>query len=699
MNYTRQILGALFNWRTLLSVATSLALLALLLGIISATGQNVNLETLGGILRSMPVSLLLAYLGIQLIGTLFRASRYQLLIRAAGETNVPGFGHMYLVTMIRNMVVDMLPARLGELLFIAMLNRGYNVRANACISSLSLSIVLDVAILVPVLFVLSAIPLANAAMQQGMLPIAVVVIVAVTIVLLMMYPVLTYVTRLMTQWSEHGSSRWLKKLAGFVADIHEAFEETRRSHILGRALLLTVGVRIAKYSALYCLFLAATMPTMTTLQSLAPWEVLSTLIASEATASVPLPTFMSFGSYEAGGLAALTLLGYPAVDSAMAVLSMHIASQSIDYMLGGIGIILFYFAASNWRMTITSTVNPPRPWLTGASALAIVGALALLVSQYGQFKASRYLVPPPAGNMAATGGTEKDKAKNATRGLDGFVVWSSNRYGNHDIVKLSLPDWTLTRLTTHPNSEYFPRISPDGRQIVFSRGKRKWVSHGEPESWDVVLLDLDSGKERMLARGGNTPTWSEDGNKVFFQRDREQFVEIDVKSGKERVLFKSGTKRIPAGVELQTPNYSTPRQQLAVSFRGTRRMTTLVHQVSGIKRQIGYGCQLTWSPKADYVYWVDEKGGRMKNHIKRLDLPGKEDKVWLDLPGKYSHEYFPKVSNTGEYMVLGASAGGHAHDSADYEMFLWKIGTPASGAVRLSYHTGNDNWPDIYLKK
>lgn len=698
MSYSRQIISALFNWRTLLSVATSLALLALLIGIISATGQSVNLETLRAVLRNMPVSLLLAYLGIQLVGTLFRAARYQLLIRAAGEPNVPGFGHMYLVTMIRNMVVDMLPARLGELLFIAMLNRGYNVRANACISSLSLSIVLDVAILVPVLFVLSAIPLANAAMQQGMLPIAIVVIVAVTIVLVMMYPVLTFVTRLMSRWSERTSSRWLKKLSEFVSDIHDAFEETRRSHVLGRALLLTVGVRIAKYSALYCLFLAATVPTMTTLQSLAPWEVLSTLIASEAMASVPLPTFMSFGSYEAGGLAALTLLGYPAADSALAVLSMHIASQSIDYMLGGIGIILFYFAATNWRMTVATTTHTPRPWLTGASALAIVGAMALLVNQYGQFKASRYLVPPPAGNMAA-GASELDKAKNATRGLDGFVVWSSNRHGNHDIMKLSLPDWKLTRLTTHPNSEYFPRISPDGKQIVFSRGKRKWVSHAEPESWDVVLLDLKSGKERMLARSGNTPTWSEDGNKVFFQRDREEFVEIDVKSGKERVLFKSGTNRIPEGVELQTPNYSSPRQQLAVSFRGSRRMTTLVHQVSGIKRQIGYGCQLTWSPKADYVYWVDEKGGRMKNRILRLDLPGKEHKVWLDLPGKYSHEYFPKVSNTGDYMVLGASAGGHAHDSADYEMFLWRIGSPAQSAVRLSYHTGNDNWPDIYLKK
>lgn len=699
MSYARQILAALFNWRMLLSVATSLALIGLFLGIVAASGHTVNLETLSGAIRNMPASLLWAYLGIQLIGTVFRAQRYQLLIRAAGETNVPHFGHMYLVTMIRNMVVDMLPARLGELLFIAMLNRGYNVRANACISSLSLSIVLDVAILVPVLLLLSAIPLANAAMQQGMLPIALVVVLAVGVVLALMFPVLTFVTSMLKKWSEAKTSVWLQKFAGFVSEVHDAFEETRRHRILGRALLLTAGVRIAKYSALYCLFVAVTTPTMASLQSLAPWEVLSTLISSEAMASVPLPTFMSFGSYEAGGLMALTMLGYPAIDSAIALLAMHISSQSIDYFLGGVGIILFYFTASNIRMTSITASAPNRPWLTLASLLAVAGALALLVNQYGQFKASRYIVPPSSGS-AATATAEQRKARDATSDLDGFIVWSSNRYGNHDIMKLSLPDWTLTRVTKHPNSEYFPRISPNGKQLVFSRGKKPWVSHAEPESWDVILLDLKSGKERMLARSGNTPTWSEDGSKVYFQRDIEKFVEIDVKSGKERVLFKSGTRRIPEGVVLQTPNYSNVRNQMAVSFRGTRRLTVLVHYPEGIKRQIGYGCQLTWSPKSDYLYWVDERGGgRMKNHVLRLDIQSKKQQVWLDLPGDYSHEYFPKVSNTGEYMVLGASAGGHAHDSADYEMFLWKIGSAASEAVRISYHTGNDNWPDIYLRK
>ena len=46
--------------------------------------------------------------------------------------------------------------------------------------------------------------------------------------------------------------------------------------------------------------------------------------------------------------------------------------------------------------------------------------------------------------------------------------------------------------------------------------------------------------------------------------------------------------------------------------------------------------------------------------------------------------------------MLGASAGGHEHDVADYEIFLWQVGAPADQVQRLTFHSGNDNWPDIY---
>ena len=117
-----------------------------------------------------------------------------------------------------------------------------------------------------------------------------------------------------------------------------------------------------------------------------------------------------------------------------------------------------------------------------------------------------------------------------------------------------------------------------------------------------------------------------------------------------------------------------------------------VERVSG-----GDSCQLTWSPDDAFVYLVDS-GGHMGTRILRF-VPGADRRTrWLDMPGPYSHEYFPRLSQDGNYLVLGASAGGHEHDVADYEIFLWQVDTPNEDAVRLTFHTGNDSWPDIHIR-
>jgi hypothetical protein len=70
---------------------------------------------------------------------------------------------------------------------------------------------------------------------------------------------------------------------------------------------------------------------------------------------------------------------------------------------------------------------------------------------------------------------------------------------------------------------------------------------------------------------------------------------------------------------------------------------------------------------------------------------------FMDLPGRRSHEYFPELSADGHWMVWGVTQRGHDHDIADYEIYLWEVGTPPDTAVRLTHHSGNDRWPDIFI--
>lgn len=70
-----------------------------------------------------------AYAAAQVLQGWLRAVRYRLLLAGAGVAPLPGRGRMFGVTLARNMFVDMLPARAGELVYWALLNRGEGIRS------------------------------------------------------------------------------------------------------------------------------------------------------------------------------------------------------------------------------------------------------------------------------------------------------------------------------------------------------------------------------------------------------------------------------------------------------------------------------------------------------------------------------------------------------------------------------------------
>jgi hypothetical protein len=100
---------------------------------------------------------------------------------------------------------------------------------------------------------------------------------------------------------------------------------------------------------------------------------------------------------------------------------------------------------------------------------------------------------------------------------------------------------------------------------------------------------------------------------------------------------------------------------------------------------------------AGRVVWI-EGSGHGGTRVMHTRAPDAEPDVLIDLPGTYSHEYFPRVTRDGAWLVWGASAEGHEHDRADYEMFAWRIGSPPDAAIRLTYSAGNDQWPDLWVE-
>jgi hypothetical protein len=683
-------------WRIIISIGISLIVISLIFRFFTYEGESVTRSKLIFVLRNISFSLIGLYLICALIQAFFRAVRYNILLTASGEKEVPGFFHLYLVTLTRNMFVDFLPARAGELSYIAMLNKGCEVSGEACVSSLTISLLFDFVALFLLVSGMLFFQLLYSNPEGWLIIVFIGLACLIIIIGLTLFSGIKRIAILLEYTlGNFKYKKFINRLLNFINSVGCSIDKTRQSDILVKTLFLSLGVRIFKYTGFYFLFLAITISNFENLSDAPLWKVLLALLSAEGTASLPIPSFMSFGTYETGGLFALKVLGFSAAGSAVTMLAIHIYSQIIDYSIGSIGVILFLFYAPEKKREERVRIPDKKYIIISVSSLIFIIGLLLFLLQYRNIRKLGSINPPSKGRGININKIERERILDITKNLKGFIVWSSNRSGNHDIFMLSMPDLLITRLTDHSNVDYFPRISPDGKKIVFSRSQLPWVSQRDYIPWDVYMLDIESRRETLIAKNGNTPTWSEDGKMIYFQRNAKEFIKYNLDTQKEHLIFKSGVPPIPNDVILETPNFNMQKRKLAVTIRGSKRMTA-IYSEDGEFIKIDAGCQISWAPDYTYLYYVDHIGKQGNAFFKYYPQTKKRIK-WFALDNIFRHRYFPKVSNNGHYLVFGASIGGHEHDSADYEIFLWEIGSLPEEAVRVTFHTGNDCWPDIYV--
>ena len=671
-------------------MAVSAGILALVFRAAGSSAAEV-LQALG----ALGLATWAAYAGAQLLQGWLRAERYRLLLAGAGVAPVPGRGRMFGVALARNMFVDMLPARAGELAYWALLNRGEGVRSADCVSSMTISILFDFLALAAVLACAVGTPMLAAGGRLALLWGAGAVLAAVAIGWIALFRGPGWAARLARRLPER-ARRWrpIRWAEGFMEKLADSFGQVQGAGVLGRAAALSLAIRAVKYVGLAAAFFGVARGLRPALADLPLWQVLVGLISGEGGAALPLPTFLSLGTYEAAGAGALRLSGVAGADAAIVLLGTHVASQIVDYALGGLGLLGLLWGGRS--APADAAAMAARPHRVRPAALAGIGLLLALALAGGalwrraQRKAGAQEAPG-AGSAREMGAPERAALAAAWAGRSGFIVWSSTMHGQHDLVRLDWPSGRMTRLTDSPFVDSTPKISPDGSQVVFARSRQEWVSFRNLDEWDVWVLDLKSRTERRVAERGAEPSWTGDGRGVVFQRGGREVVQVDLASGAETVLLGArepllwtGPSRDPAGA------------RVAVTVRGGRRSTSIFSVPDGPETRVAEGCQLAFVPGGRWLVVV-ESGGRMKNRICRVDRDGRNLETLLDMPGEWSHEYFPRVSNDGALLVFGASQGGHEHDTADYEIFLWPIGEPPARAARVSFHTGNDQWPDVWV--
>lgn len=288
---------------------------------------------------------------------------------------------------------------------------------------------------------------------------------------------------------------------------------------------------------------------------------------------------------------------------------------------------------------------------------------------------------------------------------NGTIVWSSSRVGNHDLFTMKTDGSDVKQITKGEEVDWFPRFSPSGDQILFTRSKKGWVSERDAnasDKWDIYTIAPDGSDAKKVVDSASWASYiSED--EILFVRGTKVF-RANLGSGEETQLMDSEGVSDLDGALLQQPELSSDGKFLAITLRGSKRETGLWNVADKTWTQTGLGCQINWTPDHEAIYWVHPTGNGGSRVLRMPITDGAPpqdadvDKLeFMDLPGARSHEYFPQLSRDGRWMVWGITQRGHDHDTADYEIYIWEVGTPNEKAARLTFNSANDRWPDVFI--
>jgi len=682
-------MGSKFRlWKTVLQLLVGVMVSTLLLtvlveGIRKSSGEF-QLEDLAAVVSGVPLWVFGIALACQLIQGSLRSIRFSLLLKWDPERRIsnPGF-KLLMVTFARSMFVDMLPSRSGELIYVWLVKRMFGANIANGFSSLGAAFVFDLSALLILIFTVVGIALIGSTSVPpiGFLLILLFIVASAVAGFFFLFPWIMGLTeswrlyRLRTGISGH--------VHGFFDDLSVYILEIRKSGRLLPIFLISLIIRLFKYAGTVTMLFVILERSFGSVGFANIGSLLLGIVGGEASASLPLPSFMSFGTYEAGASLTLQGLGFSLQAAAISIFIVHVFSQFVDYSLGIAALVVSWL--SGWLEKESDVDHSAslarRRWLLALSFCGLLGvAVASIVYMKSDERVlfaveggeqSEERIPPeddgnPSGGIVETiqvpefvengeGGSVAVSGASETTPIRGFAVWSSNRFGNHEIVKYAFETRTIERITNSSEKEYYVSISPNGKRLIYMRSENPDLSRRVLSGWQVVVHDLQSGQTEVVSDDGFQPSWAGDDFQVVYSHSGKEVVLHDLSNGTQRVLIRAGENGIPSGFRFWTPSYDSKNERLAVTIRGSRRTKMIYSMNSKVAPiELPEGCQLSWIP-GDVKLVFTNHGEIGDNAFQVVDPVSSEVYTLLDLPTEYDHIYFPRFSDDGEWLIYGAS--------------------------------------------
>ena len=596
---------------------------------------------------------LLIFIFLSLAMSIFRMFRYQFIINASGY-RVKYFP-LFLVVIVRNFTSDLLPARIGSLFYIVLVNQKLKIPLPIATSSFSLSLVFDIFVIFPMIAI-SLLLLGGDSLipQNKMISLSVFCTLLSVLGIYYMVSLCRFAGRFFSYCSFLSNS-FREKLENFFNDTAKELSVNFTRKNLAWLVFLSAMVRFSKYGALYFFLYALLQPIGYTYSDIPFYKVFLGISASEFAASLPISGIAGFGAYEGAWAFTFRLLGYPMDIASLTAVSHHLFTQIYGYSLGALAIVLLFFPG--WKK-IKEVMKVQQKLFFSLVALIVC------------FVTGAYY-------LYAQGIADPEKMKQSIASFENIsgkpdidIIFDSNRSGTFGIYQTNVQSGNIKKLVDDPNThEMFPDISSDGQYLVFARTK----SLSREEKGQIWLLELKTKKERQITDNGIFPSFSGDGTKVFFERERKKVMSYEISTGETTEIFPAVISTF-GNYQAVKPRISADNKYLSfTSDKGGRWHAWAVDLKTNEFFQIGSGCQPIFNEALKTFIWVSPELDMLDGSgFKQIKMGDHIGSVYYDKDAPWGHLYFPRPTNDGKYLVYGAaySSRNKSHEKDSFALFV-----------------------------
>lgn len=321
----------------LVSIVVSIVLIGVLL-------SQIETEDIVQTFSHVDYSALWIYMTIALLGAFLRSWRYKWLLKPYPIT----WGNIILVTLVRNLFVDLFPARIGSLSYIYILNKRLDFSFEAATSTFVMAFIFDFLTLSPFLLV-SIFAVGFAPSDLPLHSLFLVALLFFIILCLILWRITQIFSLLggafasLSKTFKWERRKWVRIGHEKILSTRDHLDRIKKRRILFPLFFLSLFIRLAKYGSLYFLLFSLLRGLGLTEGRISFWKTILGTTGAELTSVFPVKGIAGFGTWETGWALAFHLMK---VDAQLAILSgigVHLLTNLFEYSLGIAAILILAF--------------------------------------------------------------------------------------------------------------------------------------------------------------------------------------------------------------------------------------------------------------------------------------------------------------------------------------------------------------------